>query len=272
MRRIVQRGTFGERHGRLRVGARDLLRQAEVENLGVAGVCHENVGGLDVSMDDPLGVRDVERAGDLPTEVEQRVRGERLSADALAKRLPFEQLHGDEALALMFADFVDGANVRMVQRRGGARLTQKTLERLRVGGNFGREKLQRDVAAQSGVLGAIHHTHAASAKLLAEAIVRNGLARHGKISPPRSVRYANAFHERVEPRISAQALEKWVDFEIHQESFVFLKGLLQPFESRILFSQTRVNASDKVRQRITRLPRRFGFQEDFPRLFELANL
>ena len=100
MRSIVQCRTVGKIGGRFRAGARDVLGEAEVENFCVAGVGYENVGGLDVAMDDAFGVSDVERGGDLRAEIEQSVRGKRPAADALAKRLPFEQLHGDEALAI----------------------------------------------------------------------------------------------------------------------------------------------------------------------------
>ena len=41
-----------------------------------------------------------------------------------------------------------------------------------------RQKLQRNVAAESGVVGAIHHTHPTRADLLEDAIVRDDLANH----------------------------------------------------------------------------------------------
>ena len=57
---------------------------------------------------------------------------------------------------------------------------------------------------------------------------------------------ADAFHEGVESGVYAQTFEQRMDFEIHEESFVLLKRPIQPFECRILLSQTRVNARDKV--------------------------
>ena len=44
------------------------LREAEVENFGVAALGDENICGLDVAMDDAFGVRGVERVGDFDGE------------------------------------------------------------------------------------------------------------------------------------------------------------------------------------------------------------
>jgi hypothetical protein len=45
-------------------------------------------------------------------------------------------------------DVVDGADVRMVQRGGGARLPSEPIERLRVGGEFFRQEIERDKASE----------------------------------------------------------------------------------------------------------------------------
>ena len=47
-------------------------------------------------------------------EVKQRVEFERLTLDARPQRVTLQQLHGDERLALVFIDVVDGADIGMI--------------------------------------------------------------------------------------------------------------------------------------------------------------
>ena len=87
--------------------------------------------------------------------------------------LPLQQLHGDEAAAVVLADFVDRADVRMVQRGRSARLAQESLQRLFVAGDLFRQELQRDGPAERRVLGAVNHSHAPAAKARNDSIVGN---------------------------------------------------------------------------------------------------
>ena len=80
----------------------------------------------------------------------------------------------------MFCDFVDGADVGMVEGRSRTRLPAKAFQGLRVFGNIVRQELQSDEASEFGVLGLIDHTHPAAAQLLDDAVVRDGLADYAK--------------------------------------------------------------------------------------------
>ena len=55
-------------------------------------------------------------------------------------------------LAVVLADVVDRADVRMVQRRGDARLAPEAFERLGVRGQLARQELERDLTAERGRL------------------------------------------------------------------------------------------------------------------------
>lgn len=121
---------------------------------------HEQVGRLDIAVDDPLPVRRVEGVGDLGAEIEDRRFRHRARREERLERLPLEQFHGEEALSFVLAEIVDRADVWMVQRRGSARLPFEPLDRARIVGQLRGQELQRDVPAQSQILGAIDDAHA----------------------------------------------------------------------------------------------------------------
>ena len=77
---------------------------------------------------------------------------------------PLDQLHdqGDRAVALL--EPVDGADVRMVQRREHLRLAPEARQPLGVVGHVGQQYLQRDVAIQLRIARAVHRVHAALAE------------------------------------------------------------------------------------------------------------
>ena len=84
--------------------------------------------------------------------------------DPLRQVVAFDQLHHERADAIRFFETVDGGDVRMIQRGEQLRFALKRASRSgslreRVGQN-----LERDVALQSRVAGAIHLAHAARAE------------------------------------------------------------------------------------------------------------
>ena len=83
-------------------------------------------------MNDPLGVGGVECIRDLYRQREQDIRLNGFPSDPVLQRHAFQKLHGDEGLIAVLADFVDGADVRVIERRSSAGLAAETLERLRV--------------------------------------------------------------------------------------------------------------------------------------------
>src|SRR5262245_338876 len=112
-------------------------------------------------MDDALRMRRLERVGKLDADLDDVADLERPLVDAIAEVLALERLHDDEGCPLVLADIEDGADSRMAQRAGGARLDPKAIERLTILDGVGGEKLQRDLAAEPLVLGEIDDAHAA---------------------------------------------------------------------------------------------------------------
>ncbi len=72
------------------------LRQTEVQNLGVATLGHENIGGLDVAVNDALRVRGIQCVRDLDRQTQQNIGFNGFSGDAMLQRHAIQKLHGDE--------------------------------------------------------------------------------------------------------------------------------------------------------------------------------
>src|SRR5260370_32254057 len=135
------------------------LGETEVEDLSLAARVDEDVRRLDVTVNDSLRVRRLERIRELNADIEQARDVERGAENPLRERLPFQQFHGDEVLPLELIDRVDGADRRMVERRRGARFPLKALQEHRVLRHLGGGKLERDAASERRVLGFLDDTH-----------------------------------------------------------------------------------------------------------------
>src|SRR4029078_1139682 len=124
---------------------------------------NEDVGWLDVAMNDAFGVGSGKGVSYLNRDIEQLVNVHGLAADVLLQALAFQLLHDDEGMAVMVLDFVDGTNAGVVQQGSGAGLAFKPLHGFAVAGEVVGEKLNGNVAPQSGVFSFVDHTHSAAA-------------------------------------------------------------------------------------------------------------
>ena len=168
------------KHSVLRNGMRhraaQLLGQPKVQNLGVAALGDKYVCGLDVAVNDSLAVRGVQSIGNPNRQAQQHIGVHRLSGDAMLQRGAVQIFHGDERFAAVIVNFVDGANVRMIQRGCRLRFALKAAEYLRIFGDIVRQKLQRHKAAELQILSLVNHTHAAATEFFDDPVVRNSLA------------------------------------------------------------------------------------------------
>jgi hypothetical protein len=96
----------------------------------------------------------------------------------MLQRLAFQQFHGDERLLFVLPDIVDGADVWMIQSRGGACFSLKAVESLAVSGHLGGKEFQGNMPAKASVLGFVDHTHAPATQTFQNSIVRDGLTEH----------------------------------------------------------------------------------------------
>lgn len=123
--------------------------EAEIQDLGLPARGEKDVGGLDIPVHDAFGVRRVQSIGDLNAQVQQLPQLQRLATDAFPQRLPFQQLHDKEGAALVLANVIEGADIGVIQRGGGAGLPLET-------------ELQRDGAAEACTFGLVDFAHADS--------------------------------------------------------------------------------------------------------------
>ena len=79
-------------------------------------------------MHDAFVVRDIQRVGNLDSDVEDLVQRKRVAVDLLAETFAFQQLHGDEVLPVALLDGVNRADVGMVQPGRGASFLLETLQ------------------------------------------------------------------------------------------------------------------------------------------------
>ena len=98
------------------------LGQSKIEDLGVAALGDEDVGGLDVTVDDALAMRRVQRIGDLDGNGQQEVRIHRPSCDGVLQRLAVEELHDHEGPPVFLAN---------VEGRPTPGCPERTLRRVR---------------------------------------------------------------------------------------------------------------------------------------------
>ena len=148
------------RSGEAGVAGLDELGQAEVENLHEAVLRDHEVLGLQIAVDDPGGVRLREGVRDLRGDRENPFGRKRPSRDELTQSRSLDELHRDPRNGAGLADLVDRDDVRVVQRRGGARLLLEAGEPVRVGRERLRQHLDRDFAAQPRIARLVHLSHA----------------------------------------------------------------------------------------------------------------
>ena len=127
--------------------------QAEIENFGVAAFGDENVGGLDVAVNDAFGVRGVESVGDLDRQRQQMSR-----VPAGGPAMMCLRVYASRNSMTMKAWPSCSPMSWMVQMLGWFRAEaawasrRKRLEGLRIVGDIVRQKLQGDEAAAAGCL------------------------------------------------------------------------------------------------------------------------
>ena len=132
---------------------------------------HENVGGLNVAMNNASRVRRIQRVRDLDTQRQDRFQLHRTVADHVLECSARQKFHDQERAAFLLANVINRADVGMVQSRSRLGFTAKALQRLPVLCQVVGKKLERDKAAQPRVLGFVDDAHTAAAQLLNDPVM-----------------------------------------------------------------------------------------------------
>ena len=154
--------------------------QAEVHDFYLAVASKHHVGRFQITVDNTGCVSLRKCVGHLPCDIEQRVRGQAaLAAQSIGERFAIHQFHRDVGRSLLhrhvdrpnlhvavdFADFVNRANVGMIQSCRCPGLTEQTGAILGVFASVVWQELQCHESMKEGVFGLINDTHASGAQL-----------------------------------------------------------------------------------------------------------
>src|SRR5205823_10549060 len=103
------------------------LRQTEIEDLCATSLGYKNVRSLNIPVHDAFFVCRLQGIGNLYARFQHLFERNRSAIDHLPERLALHELHRDEGSPAIFGDFVDGTNVRMVQRGSSTGFAPKAL-------------------------------------------------------------------------------------------------------------------------------------------------
>ncbi len=157
-----------------------LLGQAEVGDLGLAVERQQDVGRLQVAVDDAPRVCLGHRATKRHHHRRRRSRRLRLAADGLGEAAPGDEFQGEVRQPLVVAVLVNLDDTRVLDLGDGAGLDVEPSDLVARGVRPGQDHLQRDQAIQPDVPGLVNDAHAASADLRDDLV-----ARHGQPGRPR---------------------------------------------------------------------------------------
>ena len=164
--RVHQRRRAREIDRRSGTGSRfHRLGQPEIEDLGFSFTRSFYVLWLEIAVDDALVVSLFQRLCDLLRERKALSKGKSSGFEAFGECRSLDQLHDESACFAAGLEAVDLGDVRMVQLGEELRLALEAGQALLVLGERGGEDLDRHLALELGVGGAVDLPHAAFADL-----------------------------------------------------------------------------------------------------------
>jgi len=129
--------------------------ETEIHDLDLVTVGDEDIGRFDVAVNGSTFVSRFERLADLDGDADRLIDRHRAAHDPLLEGIARAVGHGDEKLPLRcFTDIKDGADVGVVEGRGGASLAGEALTEQRFLAPLHGQEFEGDRAVEASVLGA----------------------------------------------------------------------------------------------------------------------
>ncbi len=148
--------------------------QTEVEHFRLTACRQQDVGGLDVAMNDFQRMGRGESVRYLFSNLEHLGKRDGAALNDVFQRLARNIFHDNEVETVVFIDRVDRNDVWMIERRSGAGLLNQAAFRGLVADCFRRQKLERNHSAQLLIFGLIDVAHAALTDLSDDTIMKKG--------------------------------------------------------------------------------------------------
>ena len=122
------------------------------------------LAGFKIAVNDPASMCLVERAGDFNAVLQDLIEWQGADAQAVLERLAIEVLHDQIVEPVLTPDVVEHADMRVAETGNGARFPFEPLPAGRIVRDVRRHHLDRDVAVEPTVPGAIDRAHAPRAE------------------------------------------------------------------------------------------------------------
>ena len=142
--------------------ARLNLRQSKVQQLGT-GFGEYDVAGLHIPVNNACAMRLIEGVGDLRGDRDRQLERERAALETAGECFAFEVLEDEKIGATVATEIVKGTDVRMIQRRDGARLAFEAFAQLGGCCHIQRKDLDGNCSIESRVAGFVNFAHAPGA-------------------------------------------------------------------------------------------------------------
>ena len=160
-----------------------LLASPKSVTRGAPGCVDQDVGRLEVAMQDMVLMGVLHGQGDLLHELGRPSRGRVALGDRLGQARPLDEPHAEVVLPVSLANFVDGHDRGMVEAGGSLGLGTETANLGVVGELTGQDHLEGDHAIQAELPCLEHHAHATAGDLAKDLIVAearsHGFSRRG---------------------------------------------------------------------------------------------